>query len=129
MLAAHSGDAHQPLGPEHDIEPILSHVESRKVLKDYTVRWNARICQIGEAGIAAGLRDATVRVGQRRNGELAIAFAGKFLAWKEVAAAEKVQLSTAKPKRVSKVPAPADSPWRQGYKNLKPRAFPKTSAG
>ena len=129
VLAAHTDDAHRPLAPEHNLESILSHVESRKVLKDYTVRWNRRICQIDKAGIVAGLRDATVRVEQRRNGELAIAFEGKFLAWNEVSAPLKAQLPAAKPKTLRKAPATANSPWRQGYKNLRPRAFPKTSAG
>jgi len=63
--------------PEHDIDSILSHVESRKVLNDYTVRWCGRIFQINKAGLVAALRDATVRVEQRRNGEVAIAFQGK----------------------------------------------------
>lgn len=126
VLAANANDAHRTLEPEHDIKSILSHVEARKVLKDYTVRWNGRICQIDKAGIVAGLRDATVRVEQRRNGDMAIDFESKFLAWTQVTAAERAQPLSAKPKTVRKTPAPANSPWRQGYKTLKP--FPKSSA-
>lgn len=97
VLAADADDAHRPLGPEHDIESILSHVESRKVLKDYTVRWCGRILQIDKAGIVAGLRDATVRVEQRRNGEVAIAFQGQYLASKQVSSPVKTALPAPKP--------------------------------
>ena len=31
-------DAHRPLGQEHDLAAILSHVESRQMTNDYTVR-------------------------------------------------------------------------------------------
>ena len=33
-------DAHRPLGKEHDLAAILSHVEKRRVTNDYTIRWD-----------------------------------------------------------------------------------------
>src|SRR5437899_2991413 len=36
---ANATDAHRPLGREHDLAAILSHVESRVVANDYTIRY------------------------------------------------------------------------------------------
>ncbi len=99
------------------------------MLKGYTVRWNERILQIDKAGIFAGLRQTAVRVEQRRDGEVKIAFEGKFLAWTEVTAAERIQPTPAIIKPLPRRTAPANSPWRQGYRNLKPRSLAKFSAG
>ena len=96
--------------PEHDIESTLSHVESRKVLKDCTVRWSGPIFQIEKAGIVAGLRDATVRVQQRRIGEVAIAFQGKFLASRQVSSPVRTALPAPKQTLARKTLGTAKSP-------------------
>jgi len=127
---ANPDDAHRALGREHNLESILSHVESRKVLKDYTVRYRRRIYRIERDSIVTGLRDGEVRVEQRRDGSVAIAFQGKFLKWREGVAAEKLTPEPAQEQPLRKAPSRAQqTPWRQGYKGLKPRPFPKVKNG
>ena len=36
---AHPDEAHRELGPEHDLDSALSHVETRRVANDYTIRF------------------------------------------------------------------------------------------
>ena len=62
---ANPTDAHRPLGAEHDLAAILSHVEERVVGSDYTIRSNNKQYQITRAAIRPGLRGATVRVEER----------------------------------------------------------------
>ena len=46
----------------------------------------------------------------------------------QVSSPFKTALPAPKPTMARKTPGTANSPWRQGYKNLKPKAFSKTSA-
>jgi hypothetical protein len=43
---ADAADAHRPLGKDHDLAAILSHVEQRQVTNDYTVRYDGKFYQI-----------------------------------------------------------------------------------
>ncbi len=52
--ARNPGDAHRPLGKQHDLAAILSHVETRRVTDDYTIRFEAKIYQIDRQDIRAG---------------------------------------------------------------------------
>src|SRR2546425_1047658 len=72
-------DAHRPLGREHDLAAILSHVESRVVANDYTIRYGKKIYQIARADIRPGLRGATVRVEERRDGAVWVRFRDRSL--------------------------------------------------
>jgi hypothetical protein len=72
-------DAHRPLEKHHDLAAILSHVESRQVKNDYTIQFNGNIYGIERADISAGLRNAAVRVEQRREGAVAIRFGDRYL--------------------------------------------------
>jgi hypothetical protein len=72
-------DAHQPLEQHHDLAAILSHVESRQVKNDYTIQFDGKIYGIERADISAGLRNAAVRVEQRRDATVAIRFRDKYL--------------------------------------------------
>jgi DNA-binding Lrp family transcriptional regulator len=72
-------DAHRPLEQHHDLAAILSHVETRQVKNDYTVQFDGKIYGIERADISAGLRNAAVRVEQRRDGTVAIRFREKYL--------------------------------------------------
>src|SRR3712207_7099197 len=38
VVPASAANAHRPLGPEHDLASVLSHIESRQVSSDYTIR-------------------------------------------------------------------------------------------
>jgi hypothetical protein len=71
---ASAEDAHRPLGKEHDLAAILSHVEKRQVTNDYTIRWDGKFYQIDRRDVRPGMRKAWVRVEQRLDGTIAVRF-------------------------------------------------------
>jgi len=75
---AQADDAHRPLGKEHDLAAILSHVEQRQV-NNYTVRYDGKLYEIERQDIRVGLRGAEVRVEKRLDGTLAVRFQGECL--------------------------------------------------
>jgi len=79
VLPASADDAHRPLGKEHSLTASLSHVETRRVANDYTIRFQGKIYQIQRADVRAGLRGGTVRVEKRLDGTLAVRFQGTYL--------------------------------------------------
>lgn len=83
VAAAHPTEAHRPLGPEHHLAGILSHVESRVVAPDYTVQWQGHRYQIAREAVRAGLRGAQVRVEKRLDGSLAVRFREQYLPVRE----------------------------------------------
>src|SRR5450755_2101962 len=101
--AANADDAHRPLNKSHDLAASLSHVETRQVRPDYTVRWDGRLYQIERQAVVSGLRRANVRVEQRLDGSLAVRHGERYLPVKECAVADKPKTSspakTAKPRR------------------------------
>lgn len=76
---ANADDAHKPLEKHHDLAAILSEVDSRHVNNDYTIQFERKIYQIARKDIRAGLRGATVRVEQRRDGTVAVRFGERYL--------------------------------------------------
>jgi hypothetical protein len=76
---AHADDAHRPLGKKHDLAAILSHVEPRQVINNYTVRYDNKLYQIERQDIRPGLRRADVRVEERLDGTIAVRFHGEYL--------------------------------------------------
>ncbi len=72
-------NAHRPLGREHDLDAILSHVESRVVANDYTIRYDKKVYQIARTDIRPGLRGATVRVEERLDRGVWVRFRGRYL--------------------------------------------------
>ncbi len=80
VKARKAADGHRRLGREHDLEAILSHVESRVVANDYTLRFQGQSYQVARSSIRAGLRGARVRVEQRLDGTLAVRFRDRSLA-------------------------------------------------
>lgn len=112
VTAADAADAHRPLGKEHDLAAILSHVEPRQVTNDYTVRYDGKFYQIDRRDIRTGMRKAWVRVEQRLDGTIAVQFQGQYVRVRRCAsplpgmaspetADVKAQHSTGKPKRKS----------------------------
>jgi len=77
--AANPTDAHRPLGAEHDLAAILSHVEDRVVANDYTIRHDKKIYQIARSEIRSGLRGATVRVEDRLDQSVWVRFRERYL--------------------------------------------------
>ncbi|MGA2120142.1 MAG: ISNCY family transposase [Bryobacteraceae bacterium] len=78
VAPAELADAHRPLGKEHDLAAILSHVEQRQVTNDYTVRYDGKVYQIDRRDIQVGMRRAWVRVEQRLDGSVAVQFQGRY---------------------------------------------------
>lgn len=71
--------AHRPLHRSHNLAAILSHVESRQVGNDYTIRFQSKVYQIERKELCGGLRGASVRVEQRLDGSLAVRFRERYL--------------------------------------------------
>jgi len=104
-------DAHRPLGQEHRLAAILSHVEDRQVTNDYTIRWDGKFYQIDRREVRPGMRKATVRVEQRLDGTIAVRFQGQYVGVRRCAPPLPESVSpaaksnpprpTAKPKRKS----------------------------
>jgi transposase len=63
-------DAHRPVEKSHDLDSILSHVETRHVANDYTVSWQSKRWQIPRQAIEVGLRKRKVRVEARADGSV-----------------------------------------------------------
>lgn len=87
--AANPDDAHRPLEKGYNLAASLSHVETRQVRPDYTLRWNGRLYQIDRAAVSTGLRGANVRVEQRMDGTLAVRHGERYLPIEECAEARK----------------------------------------
>ena len=80
-------DAHRALDKSHSLAASLSHVETRQVRNDYTLRWDAQFYQIERGSIVGGLRGSDVRVEKRLDGSLAVRFGERYLSVRVVAPA------------------------------------------
>lgn len=114
--AANPDDAHRPLEKSHNLAASLSHVETRQVRPDYTLRWSKKIYQVKRAGIVAGLRGADVRVERRLDGTLAVRYGDRYLAIAECPAAAKPpkQSPAEKPRTQRRRPRP-NSNWNKNF--------------
>jgi hypothetical protein len=100
VVPANPTDAHRPLGKEHDLAAILSHVEEREVGNDYTVRYDAKVYQIDRKDVRPGMRGAKVRVEFRLDASIAIRFRDRYVGVKQCEPAPKVAATkSAKPRR------------------------------
>src|SRR6266852_2480722 len=86
---AHSDDAHRPLDKSHNLAASLSHVETRQVRNDYTLRLDSELYQIEPQAVVSGLRGANVRVERRLDDEVAVRYGEKYLPVKQCVPAEK----------------------------------------
>jgi hypothetical protein len=77
---ASEGNAHRPLGKEHDLASILSHVEQRVIGQDYTIRYGGGLYQVSRKQIGPGLKQQKVRVEQRLDGRMVVQWRGQPLA-------------------------------------------------
>jgi hypothetical protein len=87
--ASNPDDAHRPLDKSHNLAASLSHVETRQVRPDYTLRWDGKLYQIERQAVVSGLRGANVRVEQRLDGSLAVRHCERYLPVQECAVADK----------------------------------------
>ena len=76
---ANATDAHRSLGPSHDLAASLSHVETRQITNDYTIRYAGKIYQIARADVRSGMRNTSVRVEIRLDGTIAVRFQDRYL--------------------------------------------------
>ena len=111
---ASSDDAHRPLDKSHNLAASLSHVETRQVRNDYTLRWDGKLYQIARLAVTAGLRRAHVQVEQRLDGTLAVRYGERYLPIEECAVAEKPK---APPVKAGKAPRSSQrgSDWNQNF--------------
>jgi DNA-binding Lrp family transcriptional regulator len=87
--AANPDDAHRPLDKSHNLAASLSHVETRQVRNDYSLRFEGQLYQIEREAIASGLRGADVRVEKRLDGSMAVKFRERYLTVRPCAVAGK----------------------------------------
>jgi hypothetical protein len=97
VAAANPDDAHRPLEKTHNLAASLSHVETRQVRPDYTLRWDGKLYQIQRQAITTGLRGVNVRVEQRLDGWPAVRHGERYLPVKECAVADKPKAPPQKP--------------------------------
>jgi transposase len=100
--AANPDDAHRRLEKSHNLAASLSHVETRQVRPDYTLRWEGKLYQIERGAVRTGLRGANVRIEQRLDGSLAVRHGERYLPVKECAAADRSKAARPKQKAASK---------------------------
>ncbi len=120
---AHSDDAHRGLDKSHKLEASLSHVETRQVRNDYTIRLDAELYRIERHAVVSGLRKADVRVEKRLDGSVAVRFGERYLPVKRCDATEKTRAPSAKP-TLSRRP-PASQRGREWGKNFDLKSGPK----
>jgi transposase len=97
VAAANPDNAHRPLEKSHHLAASLSHVETRQVRNDYTLRWDGKLYQIERQAVVTGLRRAKVRVEQRLDGSLAVRHGERYLPIQECAVADKPEAPPNKP--------------------------------
>lgn len=114
VMPASSDNAHRPLGKEHNVAASLSHVETRQVANDYTIRFENQLYQIQRADIRAGLRGGIVRVERRLDGALAVRFRDRYLAVKACAPRPKALPPQALRKQARKT-ARRKSDWMKNF--------------
>jgi hypothetical protein len=113
--AANPDDAHRPLEKSHNLAGSLSHVETRQVRSDYTLRWDGKLHQIERQAVVSGLRGADVRVEQWLDGSLAVRYGQQYLPVKECAVAEKPKVARpAKPAK-TKPTSRRGSDWDKNF--------------
>jgi transposase-like protein len=121
---ADAADAHRPLGKEHDLAAILSHVEQRQVTNDYTVRYSGKVYQIDRENILVGMRKALVRVEERLDGTIAVRFQNRYVRVRRCA--PPVRESPVPKTVAAKSPRPAQTTKRKSdwMKNFSVRSGP-----
>lgn len=68
-------DAHRPLAKDHRLASSLSHVETRVIGHDYTLRYGGQLYQVERESIQPRLRGQAVRVEQHLDGRLLVSAA------------------------------------------------------
>jgi biotin operon repressor len=113
---ANREDAHRGLSQDHDLGAILSHIEPRQVLNNYTVRYRSKLYQIDRRDIQAGLRKAKVQVEQRLDGTIHMRFQGRYLRIRRCAQPVATAMSSPAVEKPRPLPAPRrKSHWMKDF--------------
>jgi hypothetical protein len=109
-------DAHRGLSQDHDLGAILSHIEPRQVLNNYTVRYRSKLYQIDRRDIQVGLRKAKVQIEHRLDGSIHMRFQGRYLRIRRCAEPLETVSSPAveNPRRLAPTPR-RKSNWMKGF--------------
>ncbi len=127
VTPAHPDEAHRELGPEHDLDSALSHVETRRVANDYTIRFQGKRYQIDGKAIVPGLRGGKLRLESRLDGNLAARFGKHELALRRCLTrpqsgdSKKQTAATAAEKAPRQAPRRKGSDWMEGFDLKKSR--------
>ena len=113
--AANPDDAHRPLEKSHNLAASLSHVETRQVRNDYTLRWDGKLYQIERRAVVSGLRGANVRVEERLDGSMAVRYGERYLPVKVCAAPEKPVAPKAKRMGTGPARSRRKSVWGESF--------------
>jgi transposase InsO family protein len=127
--AANPDNAHRPLDKSHNLAASLSHVETRQVRPDYTLRWDGKLYQIQRQAVTPGLRGATVRVEARLDETLAVRHGNGYLPVEECVEAKQPPVThppkPAKTRRTSQ----RGSDWNKNFDLKKgPKVWQATEA-
>ena len=122
VAPASADNAHRKLDKSHHLAASLSHVETRQVRPDYTVRWDGKLYQIERQGVTSGLRGGDVRIEKRLDGSLAVRYGERYLPVKECAAADKPK--AARPAKAAQKPR-AGRPGSDWNRNFDLKKAPK----
>jgi hypothetical protein len=76
---ANGSDSHRPLLKQHELAAILSHVEERVIINDYTFQFGSERYQIQKSSIAPRMRGSQLRVEVRLDGTMAARWEGKYV--------------------------------------------------
>ena len=121
-------DAHRPLLPNHDLDLILSHQETRTITKNLTVHYNNVIYQIQTNRPSYALRKALVTVCENAQGDIAILYKHKPLDFttyrKPIRQSQLVNTKTVDHNIKSPHRPAKDHPWRQYGKKLNGTPIP-----
>lgn len=90
VVPANPTNAHRPLGAQHQLQAILSIVETRTVANDYTFQFESNRYQIERQQMWPGLRGGIVHIESRLDGTMAARFGQRYLTFIECAAPRKV---------------------------------------
>ena len=116
VVPACADDAHRPLGKQHDLAAILSQVEQRVVINDYTFRHDTKVLQIVREDIRSRMRLSSVRVEARRNGEIAVRFEDRYVQTRECLPAEKTAAASRAARKGAEPKKPREkSKWMQDF--------------
>ena len=116
VAPASPDDAHRPIEAVHNLAGAWSHVETRQVRNDYTLRFDSVLYRVKRESIVSGLRGATVRVEKRLDGSLAVRYQDRYLGCElcEAHAVEPIAVE-AKPVPAARKPVAPRSNWNEKF--------------